>query len=97
MITRSYLEADQLNERIDEELAREGGALPGEQEGLVWSPTIPHSECFRSYFFSRPRRPRRSLIISTEARGKGACVGSSGRWVPSAESRSRARPSRIIC
>jgi hypothetical protein len=37
------IEADQLNERIDKELACEGGALPDEQEGLVWSRTIPHS------------------------------------------------------
>ena len=40
MLEEPEIEADQLNERIDEELAREGGALPDEQEGLVWSPTI---------------------------------------------------------
>ncbi len=46
------IEADQLNERIDEELAREGGALPDEQEGLVWSPTIPHSSFSDRTFFT---------------------------------------------
>jgi hypothetical protein len=42
----------QLNERIDEELARYGGALPDEQEGLVWSPTIPHSSFSHRPFFT---------------------------------------------
>jgi len=59
------LAGPQPNERIDEELAREGDALPDEQEGLVWSPTITALEFFTSSFFSRPRRSRRSLIIST--------------------------------
>ena len=45
------LAGPQLNERIDEELAREGEHCQTSKRGLVWSPTITAPEFFTSPFF----------------------------------------------